>query len=140
MMVIVLGFTALSTSTYLSSNQLDTGTYIRLWIATILILAFGFLIILSGFLMATSGRMKRAAGGIMGVIASFAGAFTTLILVTTTAGITTFGTSPQLSLALEILFVGTIIALFAGFPLSMFGTVSSIVKREPETETSVISG
>jgi hypothetical protein len=139
-MVTALGFVALVTSNYLNSVQLDTGTFLRLWSATLLVLILGFVIILGGFLMASTGRMKKVVGGILGVLASFAAAFVTLILITTTVGINSYniGSSAQLSLASEILFVGSILVLFVGFPLGMFGTVSAIAEREPEGETSEI--
>ena len=88
--------------------------------------------------MATNGRMRRVAGGILGVLASLVGAFMTLILVTTTAGISPQVGSARLGSALEILYIGSMITLFLGFPLSMFGTVSAIVERQPESGTSEI--
>jgi MFS family permease len=134
-----LGFSALATSSYLNSNQLDTGTFLRLWTATILVLALGFVVILAGFLMASRGRMRRVAGGILGVIASFACAFVVLILITTTAGITPSSFNNQEPIAFDILLIGTIISLFVGFPLSMFGSVPAIVERERENESSEIT-
>lgn len=137
-----LGFAALVTSTYISSSQLDTATFLRLWSSTIIMLALGFVTLLGGFMIGTSGRMKRIAGAILAVIASFAGAFVSLILVTTTAaiasGVINPNGAPQFALGYETLIIGTIITLFVGFPLSMFGTVNAITEREPETETSAI--
>ncbi len=132
-----LGFAALSTANYLSSsNALDTGTFLRLWTATLLVLALGFLVILAGFLIASQGRLTRMAGGIMGVIASIAGAFLTIILVTTTAGVSSgnFGLASSLSfaIALEILYIGSFATLFTGFPLAMFGSMPAVVEKEPE--------
>lgn len=133
------GFTALVTSTYLNSSQLPTGTFLALWTSTILVLALGFVVIVSGYLMAASGRLKRIAGGVMGVLAAFSVAFVDLILVTTTFGINpSLSSSSQYVLASELLFVGSIIALFLGFPLSMFGTVSAITERNSKDETSEI--
>ena len=138
-MLTALGLTALVTSNYLNSSQLDTGTFLRLWSSTMLVLVLGFAVILAGFLMASKGRTRKLAGGILGVLSSFIGAFVNLVLITTTAGINpNYGLPAELGVAYELLIIGSIIALFVGFPLSMFGTVSSIVEREPESETSEI--
>jgi hypothetical protein len=138
---VALGFAALVTSNCLNSFQLDTGTFLKLWTATILVPLLGFVVILAGFLTASSGRTRRLAGGAMGVFASIIGAFVSIILITTTAGVDQTITSSleynasyaQFSVAYSILTIGSIIALFFGFPLGMFGSMPAIVEKEQET-------
>ena len=131
---LALGFTALAASNYLSSNQLDTGTFLRLWASTLIVPILGFVVILAGYMMASQRRTRRVAGGILGVIASVMNAFVVLALIAVTFGIGSgFSQPAQESVVLEILIIGSIVALFVGFPISMFGTVPAIVDRETES-------
>ena len=136
--IAAFGFAALVTDTYIGSGQLDSGTYFRLWSATALVIALGVLTMAGGVLTGGRGDRRRRVGVVLGVVASSAGAFASLLLIMiiSGAGEALSGSSAlaQLSLGYEILFAGSIITLFAGFPLSLFGAASAYAEGEDEVE------
>lgn len=134
-MYTAFGFVAFATTYFLTSNRAGTGPSTELWATTVLALAVGFVVMVSGYLMASEGRGKRFNGGIVGVTASLAAPIVDLFAFITTLGISPASTaSAQLGVTSEFLFFGTIIALFIGFPLSMFGTVGAITEERPPEE------
>jgi hypothetical protein len=140
-----LGMVALGTTTYLSSsNQLATSTYLRLWLSTFSVAFLGLLIVVSGYMMSSNGRLKRVVGGVVSVISSFTAAYISFILISSTASISAaFGVqfqspSAEFQIGFWILLIGSMVALFVAFPVTMYSSVPAIVEREPETETSEI--
>lgn len=131
------GFVSFATNYFMSSNRAGTGLTPELWASTIVALALGFVVILSGYLMASEGRGKRFNGGIAGVTASLAAPIVALIALTSTVKFSsTAAATPQLGVTSELLFFGTIIALFIGFPLSMFGTVGAMTEARPPEDAA----
>jgi hypothetical protein len=144
--LIAYGFIGLAASNFLSNlTQLATGDYLRLWSFTILTIVCGFAVILGGFLVASNGRWKNLGGGILGLLGSLVGAILCLGLLFTVVGLSqgVVGLSQgiQFTTSYELLVIGSIPAMFVGFPLGMFGSVAGVFLEEPEpvdnTEQSV---
>lgn len=134
--LLAYGFIGLATSNFLSSlTQLATGDYLRLWSLTILMFVCGFVVVLGGFLIASTGRWKNLGGGILGILGSLVGAILCLSLLLTVVGLSQGAAasySPQFNMSSELLVLGSIPAMFVGFPLGMFGSVAGVFLEEPE--------
>ena len=137
------GLVSLATSYYLNGmTTLGTGDYLRLWALTFLVIAFGFATVLGGFLLASRGEWKRWGGAALSVIGSLMGMILALGLITTVAGLSssispyqvTSSQSAQFSLTLQIQVIGSIIAVFLGFPLAMYGMMAGVMHwfHEPD--------
>jgi hypothetical protein len=132
-------FSALFYSDYLtSSTQLETGAFLSLWGDTYISLVVGVLVIVAGVLVDSKRMIAKWAGGIIGVSCSIGGAVNALVL---TQAVVTFSGNASLSseashlgMATVFLFIGTIAALFVGFPLGFSGAISGVMAQEPEHE------
>lgn len=131
--ILSFGFAGGVASSYLSSAvQLSTGMFLRIWAEAILGMVIGSVAIVGGGLMATEGKTAKESGGVLGIISSVAGAMDSLVLLTTFVGAQTevIVISPQLEVSYSVLYLGSILALFVGFPIVMFGSVAGLLYRE----------
>ncbi len=133
------GLVGLATSNFLNAmTQLGTGDYLRLYALTFLIIVLGFATVLGGYLIASNGQWRHLAGAFLGVVGSLGGMILVLALLTTVVGLnqgfTTYGqtAAAQFNAAFEIQVIGSIIAIFFGFPLAMFGVMAGITDRRHE--------
>ena len=135
------GLVGLDTSIILNSlTTLGTGDYLRLWALTFLVVIMGFVTILGGFLVGSKGEWKRWGGAVLSVIGALTGLILVLALITTVVGISSSigyvgntGSSAQFSVSYEIQVIGSIVAIFLGFPLAMYGTMAGVMHWRQET-------
>lgn len=75
-------------------------------------------------------------GGVFGALGSLLGGIDTVILLTNSFGLNAsviaYAYPAQLSVSLEMLFVGALIALSAGLPLGMAGSIGGILETGDE--------
>jgi hypothetical protein len=139
------GFIAIFLGSLLSASISQTfDLYVRFWGESILAILMGFFLILAGWLIGSRNTASVRIGGLVGTLASIIGTFDSLVLLNTATSISyspvynaNLIVSDLPSLVFVMLFIGTMILLFVGFPLGMVGSFGALTREEGEEGSSI---